>query len=76
MYCKSEPHRRGCPCYDDSKKEKNKCSMCGGEFSSGGVCVDGEMICGECIEDVDIFDLLNLLGCDSVAQLIGMIEDV
>lgn len=62
----------GCrPFRDDGKIIANKCSLCGSEYSSDYVEADGYVICSECAEQMDINDIMDLFGYESVIDLVS-----
>lgn len=74
-YCLSSPCLSGCPMEsDDDKKNTNKCSFCGSFFDEdNGVVTDSGAFCDDCIEKLDIEDILQIAGADSVKELISSI---
>ena len=64
--------RDGCgPFGDDENSRTNKCSFCGDSDPEDSVCVDGYTVCAACAEQMDIRDVMDLFGFETVSELIG-----
>lgn len=70
-YCYTAPHLRGGPAgADDDEKYTNKCSYCGEFFADDeGVVTSEDAFCNHCIDNFDIDDILQVIGFDSVREL-------
>ena len=60
---------------DDVNFKANKCSLCGSSEADDYVYADGYTICGECAEQLDLSDILDLFGYESTAELIEALCD-
>ena len=67
--------RDGCgPFGDDENSRTNKCSFCGDSDPEDSVCADGYTICAACAEQMDIRDVMDLFGFETVSELIGALS--
>ena len=62
-------NRQG-PFRDDEEFISNKCSLCGDDCGDDGYYAEGYRICRSCAEEMDLQDVLDLFGFDSVGELI------
>ena len=55
---------------DDENLKANKCSLCGDCDADNYIYADGYTICPECAEQMDLQDIMDLFGYESVSELI------
>ena len=55
---------------DDENFKANKCSLCGDCDAENYIYADGYTICPECAEQMDLQDIMDLFGYESVSELI------
>lgn len=55
---------------DDENLKANKCSLCGDCDAENYIYADGYTICPECAEQMDLQDIMDLFGYESVSELI------
>ena len=55
---------------DDENLNTNKCSLCGDCCADDYIYADGYTICPVCAEQMDLQDILDLFGYESVSELI------
>ena len=71
---KTTGKRRG-PFRDDENFISNKCSLCGGDCGEDGYYVEGYRICRECVEQMDLSDVMDLFGFEDTGELIEALCD-
>lgn len=74
-YCGTVPHRSGCPFGDGDEIKANKCSLCGCD-TSDYLIANGDPVCRECIEGLDLYDLLELYEIGDITELVARLEEV
>lgn len=55
---------------DDENLKANKCSLCGDCDAEDYIYADGYTICPGCAEQLDLQDIMDLFGYESVSELI------
>ncbi|MBQ7700095.1 MAG: hypothetical protein IJT49_07120 [Clostridia bacterium] len=55
---------------DDENFRTNKCSLCGDCDAEDYIYADGYTICSQCAEQMDLQDIMDLFGYESVSELI------
>ena len=55
---------------DDENFNTNKCSLCGDCDAEDYIYADGYTICPQCAEQMDLQDIMDLFGYESVSELI------
>lgn len=73
-YCGVVPHRMGCPEADGDVIKANKCSLCGC-MTESEITANGEYICYACLEDIDLYDLMELYEVNDVTGLLSIMEE-
>lgn len=63
------------PFGDDENFNTNKCSFCGGSGDENSVYAEGCLICSACAEQMDLQDVMDLFGFESVAELLAALAE-
>ena len=58
------------PFRDDENFIANKCSLCGSTDADGYVTAEGYVICSDCAEQMDLQDVMDLMGYETVTELL------
>ena len=59
---------------DDVNFKTNKCSLCGDCEADDYIFVQGYTICESCAEQMDLQDVMDLFGFDSVTELLTALD--
>lgn len=59
---------------DDQNFKTNKCSLCGDSEADGYIFTEGYTVCENCAEQMDLQDVLDLFGFDSVSELLSALH--